>query len=1031
MEIDKGLSKDLDEFESGVANEVADARKKIDSIGEQTREQYQNWKRVLSGALNDKQLIIALTVLFGFYLCFTGFNTILGGNSREENIITCACPVEHSAYYRTLLIVTIAVWIVCFILTTIWDSIKFWRYAIGKGKSRRHQPAYSPAKAESTASSILNRAIGPIEEGTQAARKVPMQSMLSKAMEIVDNTLDIADEGAKKLQKVNSELKEAKEKPLGTILEKSMEVADDTITRRLESTDENAASKSEVAKSNKPPSALNTLLKNATDIVNIAKQDPTLAKVVNPLDKQAQGIKQSSVGSMLAKSVELVEDGMQATNHKPAEFMVTEAMDFVDDKAQINSAELIAKSKEAVNEVKENPTNLLLAASTNMIGNTVTAANQNLERSNALQLAYAARQDCEVLDDGAMAYASSNVLSAAMGMASNGLQAVKQSPDELALSKTMEFAMDKADKGNTLVTNTVSLVASDTSNEDPANSLLQGTMEMTKQNPVVAEASLNDGSLAPSRPLLLTTLGMVDSKTPPMEQSPANSIFTKTVGFAEDDDPAKQMLAKSVSLVTNVLSSKSTLDSLANATELAQQNPEHEPPVSSSSMIAATRFVDTGMQQDPKFSKQNTLTSDVMQEPQSTQVPEIVCLPEQNPTEQIVDLLSTELQSKKQDCATQSAITTVATDGPTRAGKSITFGKSKIISSRSKKSLLGGRELSKADANALMHLKHYEDYLWLQFYKVYSVGATLEGEDQVLPAFINVVGGDHESNRFETSIIKPLLKEEKSKAHKYPETELVEMTNSCDEIDTDENPVIVIEPGDYHSTEQSLSTAVASTTFTEYHISDEALDAMNCYRNCNTEDYNISDSTDNIATTNHHHDETNEDSTTATLELSPDKHHSLAEAKSMQSTSSMLSVKSNFSADNEKDLMSSWIHLKPVGLYNESTDGEENMAMQVADATCARVSFFLYPLLVITRLVAQLVMVPLLLFQIIDTYTWICITDDIYCSSIVNQYRLGLDKAALTFTFHCCLLASILATAILRWFPCSKYARKAGATCIM
>ena len=137
------------------------------------------------------------------------------------------------------------------------------------------------------------------------------------------------------------------------------------------------------------------------------------------------------------------------------------------------------------------------------------------------------------------------------------------------------------------------------------------------------------------------------------------------------------------------------------------------------------------------------------------------------------------------------------------------------------------------------------------------------------------------------------------------------------------------------------------------------------------------------APTDHH---TNQDSTPTISELTPATNLPLCQVKS----ASLLSVKPN-SANEEEDLLASWINLKPVGLYNESVD-EENVVMVVADATCARVSFFLYPLLVLTRLLSQLVLVPLLLFQILDTYAWICITGDVYCSSILNQYRLGLTK---------------------------------------
>ena len=149
-------------------------------------------------------------------------------------------------------------------------------------------------------------------------------------------------------------------------------------------------------------------------------------------------------------------------------------------------------------------------------------------------------------------------------------------------------------------------------------------------------------------------------------------------------------------------------------------------------------------------------------------------------------------------------------------------------------------------------------------------------------------------------------------------------------------------------------------------------------------------------------------------------------------------VYSKFTLNSEDDIdgseiksfLESLVNLGPEGLYPD-TDGESNVVMKAADVTCAGVGFFLYPFLIVIRLFAQLALVPLLLFQVLSTYTWVCVTNDIYCRTVFNQYQLGLDKAALGFTFYCCLLITILSTAILRWFPCSKRARLADANHIM
>ena len=235
--------------------------------------------------------------------------------------------------------------------------------------------------------------------------------------------------------------------------------------------------------------------------------------------------------------------------------------------------------------------------------------------------------------------------------------------------------------------------------------------------------------------------------------------------------------AHAVGLVTNVLSSQGP--AIHDTTVLDINN---------SMLSGVTRFVDTGVQamkQDPNdlvaSKPTNKLVSNIAQESLSAQIPvltEIVDLTDvtkHNPTERVVDSPNTNLQSRKQE-ATRSTIALVTTEllenntqtaGQNNAksvltddGKSVTFGKPKARKPHSKKSL---RQLSEADTNALLCLKHYEDYLWLQFYKVYSVGATLQGEDQVLPAFIHLVTGDHkESDGYKTSAddeIKPLIEE--------------------------------------------------------------------------------------------------------------------------------------------------------------------------------------------------------------------------------------------------------------------------------
>ena len=88
---------------------------------EQAKEQYHNWKKILSGALNDKQLLCGLGVLFGFYLFYSVFNTIIGNDQDEDNL-TCQCPSSHRQFYQAVVITTGLIWIACFASITIYDS---------------------------------------------------------------------------------------------------------------------------------------------------------------------------------------------------------------------------------------------------------------------------------------------------------------------------------------------------------------------------------------------------------------------------------------------------------------------------------------------------------------------------------------------------------------------------------------------------------------------------------------------------------------------------------------------------------------------------------------------------------------------------------------------------------------------------------------------------------------------------------------------------------------------------------------------
>lgn len=77
-------------------------------------------------------------------------------------------------------------------------------------------------------------------------------------------------------------------------------------------------------------------------------------------------------------------------------------------------------------------------------------------------------------------------------------------------------------------------------------------------------------------------------------------------------------------------------------------------------------------------------------------------------------------------------------------------------------------------------------------------------------------------------------------------------------------------------------------------------------------------------------------------------------------------------------------------------------------------SFFI--LIKFMQFIAQLAVVPLLMIQMFDTYAFLCLTADNYCS-MRSEYKLHLDQTGITFGFYLALVTSLLSTTMLRWFP--------------
>lgn len=84
---------------------------------------------------------------------------------------------------------------------------------------------------------------------------------------------------------------------------------------------------------------------------------------------------------------------------------------------------------------------------------------------------------------------------------------------------------------------------------------------------------------------------------------------------------------------------------------------------------------------------------------------------------------------------------------------------------------------------------------------------------------------------------------------------------------------------------------------------------------------------------------------------------------------------------------------------------------------CERFSFRLFnSILTLVRFIAQLAVVPLLMVQIFDTYTFLCLAESDYCD-MISQYRLHLVQTALSFSFYVSLMISLLTTIWLHHVP--------------
>ena len=79
----------------------------------------------------------------------------------------------------------------------------------------------------------------------------------------------------------------------------------------------------------------------------------------------------------------------------------------------------------------------------------------------------------------------------------------------------------------------------------------------------------------------------------------------------------------------------------------------------------------------------------------------------------------------------------------------------------------------------------------------------------------------------------------------------------------------------------------------------------------------------------------------------------------------------------------------------------------------------LHLILFLILFLAQLAIIPLLMIQVFDTYAFLCLAADNYCT-MESQFTLHFHQTVVTFAFYCSLMVSFLTSTMLRWVPWPK-----------
>ena len=63
------------------------------------------WKKVLSGALDEKRLFLGLIVLRIFYIIYINSNAHFDNKDEDTIGLNCSCPTSHRHFYITLSVI--------------------------------------------------------------------------------------------------------------------------------------------------------------------------------------------------------------------------------------------------------------------------------------------------------------------------------------------------------------------------------------------------------------------------------------------------------------------------------------------------------------------------------------------------------------------------------------------------------------------------------------------------------------------------------------------------------------------------------------------------------------------------------------------------------------------------------------------------------------------------------------------------------------------------------------------------------------